>query len=460
MNFETTHGHNTIGSAADGDIFEESSAITIGGDALVAPSSPPRKKTSSKNKGGLNASSSSLSVDKDLAAPESPKKSKKKSSSGQESSSSSALNAHSEDMTSPDSPKKSKKKDKKNKDTDELPHDEQKIVVLVTEKLWAGSDATGLQTLHNLLRSDETRNIAKNRQVSVQLGTPLLVVKKMIDFPSDTVLQATGFDLMRCWGDMSSAPWFTIINVGGLARAIAVLTADVDEHNTIELQDNGLSLMEQMTWDSTAAKLLVQHQGVETLLHVAQGRNGKFIPRALESLCNICELGGTCSRKKVTELVGHVIQTSDDSKLVSALISVLSEMAKDGETVKGLLQGKGVKALAYAFQAFQKDKPSLSKKSFDLILLLASDTGPASRQAVADSSLLKTLTKRMTREPKDEEVQKQGCQLVLALVADQRKPIKESGILEPISKIFQLHGDNEKVIKLAHDTMNAFVDQK
>jgi len=464
MNFETTHDQNTIESTSNEEIFEESTMVPVG-DALVAPNNGRlKKKTSSKSKDDLNVSSSlSFSSDKDIEVSESPKKAKKKSSTGKESSSS-ALNTDSEDnAVNPDPSKKSKKKkkDKTNKDTDELPHDEQKIVSLVTEEIWTLSDATGLQNLHALLRADETRNIAKNRQVSVQLGAPLLVIKKMNDFPSDTALQATGFQILRCWGDMSaSAPWYTMVHVGGLARAIAVLTTNVDECNTMELQDNALSFVEQMTWDSTAAKLLVQHQGVETLLHVAQGRNGKFIPRALESLCNICELGGTSCRKKLTEQVGHVIQASDDSKLVSALISVLSEMAKDEDTAKGLLQGKGVKALAYAFQNFQEDKPSLSEKSLDLLVLLASDTGSASRKAVAESSALKAMVKRMTKEPENEEVLKRGCKLVLALTADQCKAVKESGIMEPISRIFQSHSKDETIIKLAHDAMEAIVKKK
>lgn len=257
---------------------------------------------------------------------------------------------------------------------------------------------------------------------------------------------------------MPSAPWYAIVKVGGLARALAVLAADVDEYNTMELQDNALTLVEQMTSDSSAAKLLVLHEGVESLVRLAQGRNGKFIPRALDSLCNICELAGTTGRKKVTQQVSNVIQTSDDYKLVSALISVLSEMSKDEDTVKGLLQGKGIDALAHAFKAYAEEKPDISTKSFDLLLLLASDTGPASRQAIIESGVLKTLVK-MTRVPDQKAAQKRGCQLVLALVVDQRKSIKHSEILEPISQIRQIHGEDDDVTKLAQDAMDAIVDK-
>ena len=477
MNLDKTTYQNTMGSPpeeatpevsdATNNLEESASNVLVGADALTAPESPSKKKkkksSSSKSK-GLDESTASLSVEKDLAAPESPKKSKKKSSSKShisksklEESATTTLEASvPDDLTAPESPRKSKKTPKKKKDDKALPNDEEEVLDIVTEQMWASKDASSLEALHKLLEGDETRDYQKNRDVSVQMGAPLLVVRKMKDFPEDSVLQSTGLHLMRCWGNMPSPPWYQIVMAGGLARACAVLTA---ENTDTELKDNALSLLEQMASNGTAAKLLVNHNGVETLVHIVRGKNGTFIPRCLEALCNICELGGTSGRKKVTEHASAIVKDSEDSKLVSAVISVLSEMAKDEDTAKGLLQGKGVDALAHAFRVFEEERPNLSKKAFDLLLLLANDGGAASRQVVAESTVLETLVKSMTAQPKEEEVQKRGCQMVLALSVDQRKVIKDCGILALISQIFSIHRD-DKVLKVAHDAMDAIVADK
>lgn len=193
MNFETTYDQNAIVSPDNDEKFEESSVLAIGVDAMVAPKRPARTKTPSTNN-DLGVSSSFSSVESELGPSKSPKKSKEKLSS-KESSSSSPNTVSNGGFKN--SAKKSKKKVQKKKENSALPHDEQSILSLVMEELWASSGSSDLQALHALVRADETRDTAKNRQVAVQLGAPLLVVKKMENFPTDTAVQATGFLLLR-----------------------------------------------------------------------------------------------------------------------------------------------------------------------------------------------------------------------------------------------------------------------
>lgn len=341
-----------------------------------------------------------------------------------------------------------------------VPCDEDKIIALVTKDIWA---TKGTEALEELLTLNENCDCLQNRQLSIKLGAPLVVVRKMKDFSSNKAVQSVGLRLLRSWASSPSAPWYQIVSVGGLECVNRLLLASLSstDNNDLamdaKLRESAFHLLEQMAQSSTAGKYLLGHQGVDTLVHCFR-HHLNLRPRALEALKTLCTTTGTAGCKSVTEHANIIIQNSEDSKLLSSTLGLLGSMVTTEDTTKGFLQGWGVEALVYAYQVLYHDKPSVSQKACDLLLMLATNGGSTSRQAIVDSGVLDTFVKRMGEHPKDEELQKRSCQMILVLVEEHRKVVKETGVFMLISKVFSVHR-NRQVLKVAHDAMDAMVSR-
>ena len=90
-----------------------------------------------------------------------------------------------------------------------------------------------------------------------------------------------------------------------------------------------------------------------------------------------------------------------------------------------------------AFEAFEEERPDVSKKAGDLLLLLSHKGGAPSRKAIAESNTLETAAKMMADKPNEEPVQMRGCQLVIEMGADEIKAVQDCGILEYVSKVLE-----------------------
>uniref|UniRef100_A0A6S8HNR7 Uncharacterized protein n=1 Tax=Amphora coffeiformis TaxID=265554 RepID=A0A6S8HNR7_9STRA len=524
-----------------------------------------KKKKSSKSSSSsskLNDSAASLSlVDNEAEAETSKKSSKKKSSKSSSKTklavneeSASSLNASqnlgesaseglsNDATTAKKSKRKSSKKDEASSSSPSN-NDIDKVIQLVTGDIWAaGEGATAaLEALCELLQVDETRDYLKNRQLALRLGAHLPVVRKMKDFPHDKQIQSLGLQLVRCWGNMPTAPWFELVMVGALERAVHIIMEEGESTPTYspKLQDSALCLLEQMTIDAIAIKFLVQQKGIDALVHIFQNipdsaaRNralgglrammkhggpvgckavaekvntlllnlsdadmlasvveltaemaateeaakpaiqgniieglahifrqpagGELRNKSLEILKAFVSTGGLAGRKAIVERTNWILQNSDDSKLLVPTIELCTELVSKEDTANGFVQSHGVKGLAYAYKLFLEDKPIVPKYAHEALLTVASTGGSAGRQAIVDEDVLESIVEQMQSKPNEAKVQLRGCQMVLALAADQRKAVKESGVLPLISQIFSIHRKEKQTLKVAHLAMDAMV---
>ena len=197
-----------------------------------------------------------------------------------------------------------------------------------------------------------------------------------------------------------------------------------------ELQDKAMGLFEKMAASNpTTAKLLVGNEGVETLKFIVQGKNGALIPRALEILYQLSATTGTDGRCKITEEMGELLRDSRHELLQTAIISLLSEMAKDEETALGLLQGQGIESLVYTWEMYRTERPAVSDKALDLLVLLAAKGGAACQQAIIDNGFLMNVAKTMKDEPANDTIHTRGRQLAQVLATEHGPAVDETGIL-------------------------------
>lgn len=521
-------------------------------------SSSKKKKSSSKSSSSTNKldeSTASLSLDTAEVEGSSSRKSKKKSIKSTKSSSrtavgeesASSLNASqaqlgesvSEGLTTGASPsgKKSKKKSKKEND-ESLPDDADTVIQIVTTDLWtADEDASALEALCNVLQGDETaRDINKNRQVALELGAHLPVVRKMKDHPTDAHVQAAGLHLVRSWGNLRpTAPWYQLVMVGALERVVQILTV---ETSTSDLQDNALSVLEQMAADETAVPYLLDHDGIDAMVHVfdnhtdqdvrdrvVQGlrgvmdnggmtgrkavaehvnrwllnlsdtnrlasaleltagmaaseeaakpaiqenivegvahtfrtQSGELNTKALDILKGFISTGGSSGRRALTERTNWILQNSDESKLLVPTIELCTEMVASEDTAKAFVQANGVEGISYAYKMFLEDKPIVPKYAFETLMAVANNGGTAGRQAIVEEGALEAIVGHMQVKPDEPKIQLRGCQMVLALAGDQRKAVKDSGVLPLISQMFSTHRKEKQTLKIAHLAMDAMV---
>mmetsp|Transcript_14466 Transcript_14466/g.27557 ORF Transcript_14466/g.27557 Transcript_14466/m.27557 type:complete len:587 (+) Transcript_14466:112-1872(+) len=196
------------------------------------------------------------------------------------------------------------------------------------------------------------------------------------------------------------------------------------------LQDKAMGLYEKMAASNPAtAELLVENEGVETLKCIVQGKNGELIPRALEILYQLSATTGTDGRSKITEEMGELLRDSRHELLQTAIISLLSEMAQDEETAQGLLQGQGIESLVYTWEMYRADRPAVSDKALDLLVLLSAKGGAACQQAIIDNGFLATIAKTMKDEPANDTIHTRGRQLAQALAAQHGPAVDDTGIL-------------------------------
>lgn len=197
-----------------------------------------------------------------------------------------------------------------------------------------------------------------------------------------------------------------------------------------ELQDKAMGLYETMAAsNSETATLLLNNRGVETCKVIVKGKNGALIPRALEVLFQLSATTDTDGRCKITEEMGELLRDSPYELLQTAIISLLSEMAKDEETAKGLLRGQGVESLVYTWETYHTDRPAVSDKALDLLVLLAAKGGEIARKIIIDNGVLTTVAKTMKDEPANDTIHTRGRQLAQALAKEHGPAVDRTGIL-------------------------------
>lgn len=456
---------NSANKGAEPSLEESVSALSV--DDLEGTDGDKKKKKKSKPK-GLDESAASLSLDSvDGEAPDGTKKKKKKKSKGLGESGVSLSAEGADDSASPpSSPTKEKKKKvaapkspKKNKDTTpSKPNDVGKIIPLVTEEMWKSEGASSLESLYALLKDSgndeaEPRDIEKNREMAFRLGAPLLMLRKMKDFEDDIAIQSYGLNLLRCFGKLASPPWFELVAVGGLERATKIVrkTNDVD----IDLRMLALTLLEEMAAKPEAAELLAENNVVSVITTILRNEED-LRDRALEMLKQMCSTSGHQGRLRIAESARTIVENTEDPKMLGIAFSLLTEMIADEEKAKGLVEGGGLDALGYALQHFQNNL-DLILETHDVLLPLGTDGGKMARQAIVDKEILKTVAQMMRDYPMDVDIQKRSCQLILAMSKDQRKAIKDSGLLTLISKLFTGHRKNKELLKFANKAMKAIV---
>ena len=524
----------------------------------LAKEEDEKKKTSNKKK---SSSGKSGKKDKDPTSP--PPSPKKDSKSSKKKSSGSSKNKDKEKKSAKGHKDEKLDKDKTNKDTDDVVDDDEdtvRMLSLLTDDFWTTPtpEATTafMTALYELL--EKKAGLVK---LSVEVGAPLLVVRKMKDFSAEAAVQSAALQLLKFWSDNTEATsWYPLlIRLGGLVRVQDILTADSQDDafqasrndalmlleglsssaaknaliqnagiisallhaNLFEnekftarvteilyqlandgrdkvtavmnealskdsatvtcqtnifdffirlmnnestksgfvpyliglsgweclrkiltegskaaavneeiatLQDKSMTLLEMMASSSDAA-VLVQHQGVETLKSIVQGRNGALIPRALEVLYLLSATTGTDGRCKITEEMGELLRECRDVRLQSAIISLMSEMAVDEATAEGLVKGQGIETLVLAWELCRADRAAVSDKALDLILLLAVKCGGPSQKAIAESGILTTIAKIMKDEPANDTVHTRGRQLATALRENHGPLVDETSIL-------------------------------
>ena len=129
----------------------------------------------------------------------------------------------------------------------------------------------------------------------------------------------------------------SILTRGGKERA------ESSSPEMSDLNDKAMGLYEKLAGHPVAlGDVLVSNKGIETLKSIVQGKNGNLIPRGLEVLFLLVAGTGTAGRRKITEEMGQLLrETSSHEMLQSAIVSVLSEMAKNEESAQGLVDGQG-----------------------------------------------------------------------------------------------------------------------